>query len=105
MKTARFLAAARLEFLAEVIYYNNAQLGLGARFAAAIEEATARAVAFPASVWPPAVAHGVCGVTVAPGRGACIDRSNHAFNTDAAQARRRLTQSLALMKKASARTH
>ncbi|MGZ3519272.1 MAG: type II toxin-antitoxin system RelE/ParE family toxin [Vulcanimicrobiaceae bacterium] len=49
MKTARFIAAARLEFLAEVIYYNNAQSGLGERFAAAIEEATARALAFPRS--------------------------------------------------------
>jgi hypothetical protein len=27
MKTARFLSAARLEFLAEVIYYNTAQPG------------------------------------------------------------------------------
>jgi hypothetical protein len=34
---ARFIAAARLEFLAEVIYYSEAEAGLGARFAAAVE--------------------------------------------------------------------
>jgi len=44
---ARFIAAARLEFLAEVIYYNEAQPGLGQRFTAAVEQATARALAFP----------------------------------------------------------
>ena len=47
MKRARFIAPARLEFLAEVAYYNGQEPGLGARFAAAVEEATARAVAFP----------------------------------------------------------
>lgn len=47
MRRARFLAAARQEFLAEVVYYNQEQPGPGARFAAAVEEATARAVAFP----------------------------------------------------------
>lgn len=47
MKRARFVAAARHEFLAEVIYYNREQPGLGARFAEAVEEATARALAFP----------------------------------------------------------
>ncbi|MGH8610034.1 MAG: type II toxin-antitoxin system RelE/ParE family toxin [Gammaproteobacteria bacterium] len=47
MKRARFVAAARREFLAEVIYYNNKQPGLGSRFAEAVEEATARALAFP----------------------------------------------------------
>ena len=47
MSTARFLPAARLEFLVEIIYYNNVQAGLGARFANAIEEASARALAFP----------------------------------------------------------
>lgn len=49
MNRARFIAAARLEFLAEVIYYNDAQPGLGQRFAAAIEEAATRALAFPLS--------------------------------------------------------
>ena len=47
MKRARFIAPARREFLAEVAYYNVKEPGLGARFAAAVEEATARAVAFP----------------------------------------------------------
>jgi hypothetical protein len=35
LKHARFVAAARREFLAEVIHYNKEQPGLGARFAAA----------------------------------------------------------------------
>ena len=47
MKRARFIAAARVELLAEVIYYNEAQPGLGTQFTAAIEKATGRAVAFP----------------------------------------------------------
>jgi hypothetical protein len=47
LKHARFVAAARREFLAEVIHYNKEQPGLGARFTAAVEEATARALAFP----------------------------------------------------------
>jgi hypothetical protein len=46
---ARFIVAARLEFLAEVIYFSEAQAGLGVRFAAAVEEAAARAPAFPLS--------------------------------------------------------
>jgi plasmid stabilization system protein ParE len=49
---ARFIAAARLEFLAEVVYYSAAQPGLGERFAAAVEEATVRAVGFPLSGSP-----------------------------------------------------
>jgi plasmid stabilization system protein ParE len=49
---ARFIAAARLEFLAEVIYDSEAEVGLGARFATAVEEATARALAFPQSGSP-----------------------------------------------------
>ena len=52
MNHARFIAAARLEFLAEVIYYSEAQAGLGTRFTAAVEEATARALAFPLSGSP-----------------------------------------------------
>ncbi|OFW23798.1 MAG: plasmid stabilization system protein [Acidobacteria bacterium RIFCSPLOWO2_02_FULL_65_29] len=52
MKRARFIAAARVEFLAEVVYYNEAQPGLGERFTAAVEEAAARAVAFPLSGSP-----------------------------------------------------
>lgn len=46
MKRARFVAAARREFLTEVVYYNR-EPGLGARFAAAVEDATVRALAFP----------------------------------------------------------
>jgi len=49
---ARFIAAARLEFLAEVVYYSEAQPGLGERFSAAVEDAAARAVAFPLSGSP-----------------------------------------------------
>jgi plasmid stabilization system protein ParE len=49
VKHARFIAAARLEFLAEVIYYSNLQPGLGARFTTSIQEVVARAVAFPLS--------------------------------------------------------
>lgn len=45
--SARFIAPARREFLTEVVYYNDKEPGLGARFAAAVEEAAARAVAFP----------------------------------------------------------
>lgn len=47
MKHARFLAAARLEYLAEVVFYSKAEPGLGLRFADAAEEAAARALAFP----------------------------------------------------------
>ena len=52
MIRALFIAAARLEFLAEVIYYSEAEAGLGARFTAAVEEAAARALAFPQSGSP-----------------------------------------------------
>ena len=52
MKRARFVAAARHEFLAEVVYYNKEEPGLGARFAAAVEDATARALSFPLSGSP-----------------------------------------------------
>lgn len=47
MSRARFIAAARLEFLSEVIYYSETQAGLGGRFTAAVEEAAARSLAFP----------------------------------------------------------
>ena len=47
MKRARFVAAARREFLVEVVYYNKEEPRFGARFAAAVEDATARALAFP----------------------------------------------------------
>ena len=52
MSRARFIAAARLEFLAEVIYYGEAEAGLGARFTTAVEEAVTRALAFPQSGSP-----------------------------------------------------
>jgi hypothetical protein len=52
VKRAWFIAAARLEFFAEVIYYNNLESGLGDRFTAAVEEAAARTVAFPLSGSP-----------------------------------------------------
>lgn len=52
MKTARFVAPARREFLVEVAYYNNQQPGLGLRFSAAVEEAAARALAFPLAGTP-----------------------------------------------------
>jgi hypothetical protein len=52
VSAARFVLPARLEFLAEIIYYGKARTGLGRRFAAAVEEATARALAFPASGSP-----------------------------------------------------
>ena len=47
MKRARFVAEARLEFLAEVIYYNDAEPGLGERFSSAVEETILRALSFP----------------------------------------------------------
>jgi toxin ParE1/3/4 len=52
VKRARFIAAARLEFLKEVIYYNEAEPGLGERFTAAVEEAIVRALAFPVAGSP-----------------------------------------------------
>ena len=47
MKGARFVASARREFIVEVAYCNKEEPGLGARFAGAVESATARAMAFP----------------------------------------------------------
>jgi toxin ParE1/3/4 len=47
VKRARFTAPARREFLAHVAYYRTQEADLGARFAAAVEETAARAVAFP----------------------------------------------------------
>ena len=52
MKHARFLAAARLEYLAEVAYYSEIEGGLGLRFTDAVEEATSRALAFPLAGTP-----------------------------------------------------
>ena len=47
MRKVRFIAPARREFLKEVGYYNEQQPGLGVDFAAEVEAATARALAFP----------------------------------------------------------
>jgi hypothetical protein len=47
MKRVRFVAPARAELLAEVAYYNKKELGLGSRFVAVVEAATARALAYP----------------------------------------------------------
>jgi toxin ParE1/3/4 len=44
---ARFIAAAREEFLAEVAYYSGTQPDLGRRFAEAVQQSTVRALAFP----------------------------------------------------------
>jgi plasmid stabilization system protein ParE len=44
---ARFLLAARLEFFAEVRYYNAEQPGLGLRFSKAVEDCVTRTLAFP----------------------------------------------------------
>ena len=52
MKRARFIALARREFLSEVAFYNGKEPGLGTRFAAAVEEATTRALAFPSTGSP-----------------------------------------------------
>ena len=47
MSQARFLEEAEAEFLKEVQYYADVQASGAKRFRAAIEEATARALAFP----------------------------------------------------------
>ena len=47
MTRARFVAPARREFLAQLVHYDLQEAGVGARFAAEIEAATARAIAFP----------------------------------------------------------
>ncbi|KJS09832.1 MAG: plasmid stabilization system protein [Gammaproteobacteria bacterium BRH_c0] len=49
---AKFIAPARREFLKEVVYYNEQEPGLGVQFAQEVEEATARALAFPESGSP-----------------------------------------------------
>lgn len=49
MKRVRFTAAARHELLAQTAWYSQADPALGARFSAAVEAATLRALAFPAA--------------------------------------------------------
>jgi hypothetical protein len=43
----RFVEPARLEVLAEVVYYQQVEEGLGTKFLEAVEDATARALAYP----------------------------------------------------------
>jgi hypothetical protein len=43
----RFVQPARLEILAEVAYYHRLEAGLGTKFLEAVEDATARALAYP----------------------------------------------------------
>jgi len=43
----RFVEPARLEVLAEVGYYHRVEAGLGAKFLEALEDAIARALAYP----------------------------------------------------------
>jgi toxin ParE1/3/4 len=54
VKRARFVSVAAHEFLAELKYYEEARPGHGARFIAAVRQATARALAFPLSGSPAA---------------------------------------------------
>jgi hypothetical protein len=43
----RFVEPARLEVLAEVAYFRRIETGLGTRFLEAVQDATARALAYP----------------------------------------------------------
>jgi toxin ParE1/3/4 len=52
VKRARFADPARRELLAEVAYYEAKEPGLGGRFLAAVEEATARALTYPLTGTP-----------------------------------------------------
>jgi len=47
LKRARFIAAARAEFHAELVYYTNVEPGLGRRFNEAVQEAIRRTLTFP----------------------------------------------------------
>ena len=47
MNRVLFVEPARLEVLAEVAYYRRIEPGLGTRFLEAVENATARALAYP----------------------------------------------------------
>jgi plasmid stabilization system protein ParE len=60
VKQARFSELARAELLAETAYYENRRVGLGARFQAEVEAASAHAAAFPKSGAP--VAGGLAAV-------------------------------------------
>ena len=54
MRRARFVSVAAREFLREVAYYEEELPGSGARFITAVQQATARALAFPLSGTPAA---------------------------------------------------
>ncbi len=47
MIRVRFVEPARLELLAEVAYYHRLESGLGTKFLEAVEDASARALAYP----------------------------------------------------------
>ena len=47
MKSVRFLAAARRELRAEVLFYSEVRSGLGVKFTQAVEHALAIAARFP----------------------------------------------------------
>ena len=48
----KFIAPARREFLKEVVYYNEQEPDLGTAFAQEVEQAVARALAFPEAGTP-----------------------------------------------------
>jgi hypothetical protein len=52
VKRARFADPARSELLAEVADYEDKEPGLGKKFLLAVEEATARALAYPLTGTP-----------------------------------------------------
>src|SRR5699024_8997620 len=52
VKRIRFVTPARQEFLTQTKYYEGEAPGLGSRFAQAVGDATARALAFPFSGSP-----------------------------------------------------
>lgn len=52
MKHARFVDPARSELLAEISHYETKEPGLGERFLVAVQEATARALAYPLTGTP-----------------------------------------------------
>ena len=47
MNRAQFVERATLEVLAEVCYYHRVEAGLGTKFLEAVEDGTARALAYP----------------------------------------------------------
>ena len=47
MNRVQFIEPARLELLAEVAYYHRVEEGLGTKLLEAVQDATARALAYP----------------------------------------------------------